>query len=115
MQRSILSKIMEWNRRKVRKPLVLMGARQVGKTWLMNEFAKTVYGDHAVYVNLMKMRSLRNQLENGDISPKSVLEKIGIALDAEIVPGKTLLMGRESWRTVSNGVSPWSPCHTRTS
>ena len=92
MQRSILSKIIQWNHRKVRKPLVLMGARQVGKTWLMNEFAKMAYGDHAVYVNLMKMRSLRNQLESGDIAPKSVLEKIGIALDAEIVPGKTLLL-----------------------
>ena len=92
MQRSILSKIVEWNRRKVRKPLVLMGARQVGKTWLMNEFAKTVYGNHAVYVNLMKMRSLRNQLESGDITPKSVLEKVSIALDAEIVPGETLLI-----------------------
>ena len=31
---------------------------------------------NAVYVNLMKMKSLRNQLENGDISPKAVLEKI---------------------------------------
>ena len=92
MQRNILSEIVEWNRRKVRKPLVLMGARQVGKTWLMNEFAKTAYGGNAVYVNLMKMRSLRNQLESGDITPQSVLEKIGIALDVEIVPGKTLLL-----------------------
>ena len=82
----------EWNRRKVRKPLVLMGARQVGKTWLLNEFARTEYGENAVYVNLMKMKTLRNQLEGGDITPKSVLEKICIALDVEIVPGRTLLI-----------------------
>ena len=82
----------EWNHRKVRKPLVLMGARQVGKTWLLNEFARTVYGENVVYVNLMKMKTLRNQLESGDITPKSVLERIGIALDVEIVPGKSLLL-----------------------
>ena len=92
MQRNVLYKILEWNKRKTRKPLVLMGARQVGKTWLLNEFAATAYPKNAVYVNLMKMKTLRNQLENGDITPKAVLEKISIALDAEIVPGKTLLL-----------------------
>jgi len=92
MKRKVLSQMVAWNQRKVRKPLVLMGARQVGKTWLLNEFAKTVYGENAVYVNLMKMRALRGQLEVGDITPKSVLEKIGIALDVDIVPGKTLLL-----------------------
>ncbi|MBQ3289766.1 MAG: ATP-binding protein [Kiritimatiellae bacterium] len=92
MKRNILLKMTEWNHRKVRKPLVLMGARQVGKTWLLNEFARTVYGENAVYVNLMKMKTLRNQLESGDITPKSVLERIGIALDVEIVPGKSLLL-----------------------
>ena len=92
MQRNVLSKMLEWNKRKARKPLVLMGARQVGKTWLLNEFAATAYPKNAVYVNLMKMKTLRNQLENGDITPKAVLEKISIALDAEIVPGKTLLL-----------------------
>ena len=92
MQRTVLSKMLEWNKRKTRKPLVLMGARQVGKTWLLNEFAATAYPKDAVYVNLMKMKTLRKQLENGDITPKAVLEKISIALDAEIVPGKTLLL-----------------------
>ncbi len=92
MKRNFLSKMMEWNHRKTRKPLVLMGARQVGKTWLLNEFARTAYGENAVYVNLMKMKTLCSQLEYGDITPQSALEKIGIALDVEIVPGKTLLL-----------------------
>ena len=92
MQRNVLSKMLEWSKRKARKPLVLMGARQVGKTWLLNEFAAAAYPKNAVYVNLMKMKTLRNQLENGDITPKAVLEKISIALDAEIIPGKTLLL-----------------------
>ena len=92
MQRNIIDKIFEWNKRATRKPLVLMGARQVGKTWLMNEFARTAYPSDAVYVNLMKMRALRNSLEKGDLTPRAVLDRIEIALDVKIVPGKTLLV-----------------------
>ena len=39
MEREISSKIIEWNNSRKRKPLILMGARQVGKTWLMKFFA----------------------------------------------------------------------------
>ena len=40
MERYALNKLIEWNRKKNRKPLILKGARQVGKTWLMKEFGK---------------------------------------------------------------------------
>ena len=92
MHRNIINKIFEWNKKPSRKPLVLMGARQVGKTWLMNEFARTAYPSDAVYVNLMKMKSLRNSLEQGDLTPRAVLDRIEIALDVKIVPGKILLV-----------------------
>ena len=69
-----------------------MGARQVGKTWLMNEFARLKYPNDTVYVNLMKMKTLRNSIETGDISPVAVLEKIEIALEVDVEPGKTLLI-----------------------
>ena len=92
MQRDILARILEWNGRQKRKPLILMGARQVGKTWLMDAFAKEVYPQDTVYVNLMKMKKLRNSLDEGDLSPEAVLERIGIALDVDITPGKTLLV-----------------------
>ena len=39
MEREISEKIVEWNNSRKRKPLILMGARQVGKTWLMKSFA----------------------------------------------------------------------------
>ena len=42
MEREISEKIVEWNNSRKRKPLVLMGARQVGKTWLMKSFAAAV-------------------------------------------------------------------------
>jgi predicted AAA+ superfamily ATPase len=53
----------EWNRKAKRKPLVLMGARQVGKTWLMEEFAKLEYPKNYVIVNFMRKRSLCEQLK----------------------------------------------------
>ena len=43
MERLIAKNIELWNQSKQRKPLILMGARQVGKTWLMEEFAKKLY------------------------------------------------------------------------
>ena len=92
MQRDVLARILEWNGRENRKPLILMGARQVGKTWLMDAFAKEVYPNDTVYVNLMKMKKLRNSLDESDLSPEAVLDRIGIALDVDITPGKTLLV-----------------------
>ena len=41
MQRDVFRKIIDWNLGSRRKPLILMGARQVGKTWLMDEFEGT--------------------------------------------------------------------------
>jgi len=51
MRRDVLARIFEWNNKAKRKPLVLMGVRQVGKTWLMDEFAKEAYPQNTVYVN----------------------------------------------------------------
>ncbi len=42
MRREISKTIENWNRQKIRKPLILMGARQVGKSWLMEDFARRV-------------------------------------------------------------------------
>ena len=92
MQRDVLARILEWNGTQKRKPLILMGARQVGKTWLMNAFANEVYPQDTVYVNLMKMKKLRKSLDECDLSPEAVLERIGIALDVDITPGRTLLV-----------------------
>ncbi len=92
MQRDVLARILEWNGRENRKPLILMGARQVGKTWLMDAFAKEVYPNDTVYVNLMKMKKLRKSLDESDLSPEAVLDRIGIVLDVDITPGKTLLV-----------------------
>ena len=51
MERIQINQLIEWKNRKNRKPLILRGARQVGKTWLMKEFARQCYADF-IYLNL---------------------------------------------------------------
>ena len=50
MYRKALQQLLEWKDSPYRKPLILEGARQVGKTWLLKEFASIAYEDH-VYIN----------------------------------------------------------------
>lgn len=44
MKRKLIGKLKEWKERPNRKPLILLGARQVGKTWLMREFGRSMKG-----------------------------------------------------------------------
>ena len=78
MDRLIAKDIELWNQSKRRKPLILMGARQVGKTWLMEEFAKKLYPEDTVSVNLMKSERLRERFEDVDLDPKTITEMISI-------------------------------------
>lgn len=50
MYRVAIEKLLKWKQSKRRKPLIIEGARQVGKTWLMKEFGRQAYAD-TVYVN----------------------------------------------------------------
>ena len=50
MKRIVYQKLVEWKHSPHRKPLILEGARQVGKTWLMQELGKQEYKNH-IYVN----------------------------------------------------------------
>ena len=92
MERSILKNMEDWDKAKRRKPLILMGARQVGKTWLMDEFAGKHYPTDTVRVNLMKNERLRARFETIDLDPAMVTEVISIETGKRIVPGKTLLI-----------------------
>ena len=92
MKRTIIDKMVAWDESAHRKPLILMGARQVGKTWLMEEFARHRYSDDTVAVNFMKNERLRLRFETADLDPKSIIEVISIETGQKIVPGKTLLL-----------------------
>ena len=92
MFRDCYEKLIEWKNSRKRKPLILFGARQVGKTWLMEEFAKQEFADDYVVVNFMRKRTLCQQLKNTDIDPKGLVQVLQTASGKRIVPGKTLLI-----------------------
>ena len=58
MKRSAITYLYQWKESNYRKPLIMLGARQVGKTWLMQEFAKEAYTNSA-YVNFEDNEMLR--------------------------------------------------------
>ena len=92
MIRKCYKKLLEWNKSTDRKPLILMGARQVGKTWLMEEFARNEYAGNTVSVNLMKNESLKARFDTLNLDSDTVIDVIQLATGKRIIPGKTLLL-----------------------
>ena len=92
MYRKVLESLKKWNNSSRRKPLILMGARQVGKTWLMNEFAREFYAQNTVRVDFQKSESLQRQITGADLDPKELLNLIQAYTGAVITPGQTLLI-----------------------
>ena len=90
MQRLLLKKLVQWKHKSDRKPLIIQGARQVGKTWLMKEFGLTHYKNVA-YVNFEAALSLRSIFENGFEVAKLVLA-LKIETGIEIIAGETLII-----------------------
>ena len=90
MQRLLLKKLVQWKHKSDRKPLIIQGARQVGKTWLMKEFGLTHYKNIA-YVNFETALSLRTIFENGFEVDKLVLA-LKIETGIEIIAGETLII-----------------------
>ena len=92
MERDVFRKIVEWNNGRKRKPLILMGARQVGKTWLMDAFADRFYPGKCVRVDLQKNVRLRDRIETSDLDARSVVDLVQAATGKAVVPGETLLV-----------------------
>ena len=93
MKRNIIAEIERWNELgEFRKPLILMGARQVGKTWLMQMFADTHYSNDTVFVDLHDNEALCDAIEESRADALGILEIISTATARKIVPGKTLLV-----------------------
>ena len=90
MQRLLLKKLVQWKHKADRKPLIIQGARQVGKTWLMKEFGLTHYRNVA-YVNFETAKSLRTIFESGFEVPKLVLA-LKIETGIDIIAGDTLII-----------------------
>ncbi|MDR3270526.1 MAG: AAA family ATPase, partial [Peptococcaceae bacterium] len=90
MKRTLLSELIAWKDKLGRLPLILRGARQVGKTWLLNEFGKTEFED-VLYINFENAQNLKDVFE-GDISPGRIIDLLGALHGKRIQPHKTLLI-----------------------
>jgi predicted AAA+ superfamily ATPase len=90
MQRLLLKDLIAWKNKRNRQPLILRGARQVGKTWLLHEFGKTAFED-VLSVNLENAPGLK-EVFDGDISPQRILGLLGALHGKKIRPQKTLLI-----------------------
>lgn len=90
MNRLYLNKLKEWKISKKRKPLIMQGARQVGKTWLMQEFGKREF-EKVIYLNFESSSRLK-ELFIADFNIQRIIASIEIEANQKIVPGKTLLL-----------------------
>ena len=90
MQRELLQFLVKWKTKDDRKPLIIRGARQVGKTWLMKEFGKKHYQNIA-YVNFETALSLHHIFESG-FDVEKLLMALNIETNADIIPGETLII-----------------------
>ncbi len=91
MRRKITEQLMEWkNKGADRLPLILHGARQVGKTYILEEFGSENY-KHMVYVNFEQTPALRSLFE-GDLSPEKIIRHLETYSGKPIIPGETLIV-----------------------
>ena len=89
MQRKAMNDLVTWKNKKNRKPLLLYGARQVGKTYLVKEFAKEYFKD-IIYVNF-ETNNIVGKIINEDISPKYIIKNLEIVFNKKINKDTTLI------------------------
>lgn len=90
MYRFAIENLYKWKESKYRKPLIIEGARQVGKTWLMKEFGKKAYRD-MVYINF-DANSRMAELFAADMNPKRIILGLELYAGKKIDPDHTLLI-----------------------
>ncbi len=90
MKRKIYDYLLQWKEKADRKPLIVNGARQVGKTYILQEFGKQEYNNYVI-VNLETDKALVEKFEES-ITPRSLIQYLESAHSQRIIPGKTLII-----------------------
>lgn len=90
MERFLMDKLVAWRNKPRRKPLILNGARQVGKTWLLREFGEA-YFENVAYVNLDDNLRMREQFELGYDIPR-IISAVQFETGQVITEGNTLIV-----------------------
>ena len=90
MQRFAMDNLLKWKEKASRKPLVIMGARQVGKTWLMKEFGKKYY-EKTAYISFYNNRRMKDVFDV-DFDIERIIMNLNIESGVTITPGNTLII-----------------------
>jgi len=90
MKRTAYKNLLEWKKNTNRKPLIIKGARQVGKTWLMKEFGKNEY-ENILYINFENKKPLQ-ELFKLDFDINRILLALSIETGIDAKPEKTLII-----------------------
>lgn len=89
MERTITNSLLEWKRRKVKKPLIVTGARQTGKTTTISQFGEENYDDFII-IDFYRQPEMKSAF-SGNLTPNEILENISSLLRREINCKSTLL------------------------
>ena len=90
MKRNIIKELRNWQTSEIRKPLILYGARQVGKTYILREFGKKDF-PRCHYVNFENDERLRSVFDDG-ISPRKIINELQFLLDCSINKAEDLVI-----------------------
>lgn len=90
LKRNAIQVLINWKSSEERKPMVLKGARQVGKTWLMKEFGRNYYKSY-VYFNFDEEDDLKSIFESNK-NPQRIIELLSMIAEEKILPGETLII-----------------------
>ncbi|MCX7125098.1 MAG: AAA family ATPase, partial [Gammaproteobacteria bacterium] len=90
MNRNILNSLKKWKSDAKRKPLLLMGARQVGKTYILEIFGRTEYSNY-LYLNFEDMPTL-GSLFSKSLDPHDIIKVLSIEKNVKIYPHETLII-----------------------
>ena len=82
MYRKFYEELKKWEEDKVQEPLLVIGARQVGKTWLIKQFCEDTYQDY-IYINLEERKDI-SSIFDGNLTPEDILKNISILLGRSI-------------------------------
>lgn len=90
IKRNIMTALLKWKQQPERKPLIIQGARQIGKTWIMRKFGEE-YFDYVAYFNFDASEELCREFENTK-SPGRLIDILRLYTESPIKPGQTLII-----------------------
>lgn len=89
MKRKFYNVLMDWKNKNINIPLMVIGARQIGKTYIIDQFCKNEFEDY-IYINLMEKQSIVKIFEE-DTDFEIKVRKLELELNRKIIPDKTIV------------------------